>query len=54
MVYNYKPSIYYLRSSGILKTAEKRLEVFANIMKRVKEFNIAPSRLHMDPLKADP
>ncbi|RJE47248.1 methyltetrahydrofolate--corrinoid methyltransferase [Dehalobacter sp. MCB1] len=36
--------------SGISKTAEKRLEVFANIMKRAKEFNIAPSRLHIDPL----
>jgi len=36
--------------SGISKTAEKRLEVFANIMKRAKEFNIAPTRLHIDPL----
>ncbi|ACL19168.1 dihydropteroate synthase DHPS [Desulfitobacterium hafniense DCB-2] len=36
--------------TGIPKTAEKRLEVFAHIMKRAKEFNIAPSRLHIDPL----
>ncbi|UWG98846.1 methyltetrahydrofolate cobalamin methyltransferase [Dehalobacter sp. DCM] len=36
--------------SGISKTAEKRLEVFTNIMKRAKEFGIAPSRLHIDPL----
>ncbi|UWG98400.1 methyltetrahydrofolate cobalamin methyltransferase [Dehalobacter sp. DCM] len=36
--------------SGISKTAEKRLEVFTYIMKRAKEFNIAPSRLHIDPL----
>jgi len=36
--------------SGISKTAEKRLEVFAHIMKRAKEFNIAPSRIHIDPL----
>lgn len=36
--------------SGISKTAQKRLEVFAHLMKRAKEFNIAPSRLHIDPL----
>lgn len=36
--------------SGISKTAEKRLKVFANIMNRAAEFNIAPSRLHIDPL----
>ncbi|ACL19937.1 dihydropteroate synthase DHPS [Desulfitobacterium hafniense DCB-2] len=36
--------------SGISKTAEKRLEVFSHIMKRAGEFNIAPSRLHIDPL----
>lgn len=36
--------------SGIAKTAGKRLEVFANIMKRAQEFKIAPSRLHIDPL----
>lgn len=36
--------------SGIAKTAQKRLDVFAHIMKRAKEFNIAPSRLHIDPL----
>ncbi|WP_368292332.1 methyltetrahydrofolate cobalamin methyltransferase [Dehalobacter sp. TBBPA1] len=36
--------------SGISKSAEKRLEVFASIMKLAKDFNIAPSRLHIDPL----
>lgn len=36
--------------SGIPKTAQKRLDVFAHIMKRAEEFNIAPSRLHIDPL----
>lgn len=36
--------------SGISKTAEKRLQVFAHIMKRAQEFNISPSRLHIDPL----
>lgn len=36
--------------SGISKTAEKRLEVFAHITKKAKEFNINPSRLHIDPL----
>lgn len=36
--------------TGIAKTAEKRLEVFANIMARAKEFSIDPSRIHIDPL----
>lgn len=36
--------------SGISKTAQKRLEVFAHLIKRAKEFNIDPSRLHIDPL----
>lgn len=36
--------------TGIPKTVEKRLEVFAAIMERAKEFKIAPSRLHIDPL----
>lgn len=36
--------------SGISKTAEKRLEVFTHIIKRAKEFGIAASRLHIDPL----
>ncbi|HSW38461.1 MAG TPA: methyltetrahydrofolate cobalamin methyltransferase [Acidobacteriota bacterium] len=36
--------------TGIPRTAEKRLEVFEALMKRAKEFNIAPSRLHIDPL----
>lgn len=36
--------------SGIPRTAEKRLEVFEALMKKAKEYNIAPSRLHIDPL----
>ena len=36
--------------TGIPKTAEKRLEVFEGIMKRAKEFGIAPHRFHIDPL----
>ncbi|MGE4273442.1 MAG: methyltetrahydrofolate cobalamin methyltransferase [Desulfitobacterium sp.] len=35
---------------GIPTSVERRLEVFENIMKRAKEFNIDPSRLHIDPL----
>lgn len=36
--------------TGIPQNAEKRLEVFAGIMKKAQENNIAPSRLHIDPL----
>jgi len=36
--------------TGIPKTAEKRLEVFSNIMARAKEFDIDPSRIHIDPM----
>ncbi len=36
--------------TGIPKTGEKRLEVFEDIMKKAKEYNIDPSRLHIDPL----
>jgi 5-methyltetrahydrofolate--homocysteine methyltransferase len=36
--------------TGIPQDAEKRLEVFAAIMKKAKEYNIAPTRLHIDPL----
>ncbi|AOT71230.1 methyltetrahydrofolate cobalamin methyltransferase [Geosporobacter ferrireducens] len=36
--------------TGIPQTAEKRMEVFAGIMKKAKEYNIDPSRLHIDPL----
>lgn len=36
--------------NGIPKSAEKRLEVFEELMKKVKEYNIDPSRLHIDPL----
>ncbi len=35
---------------GIPKTANDRLEVFVDIMKKAKEYGIAPSRLHIDPL----
>jgi len=36
--------------TGIPKSTEKRLEVFASIMEKAKEYNIDPSRLHIDPL----
>ena len=36
--------------TGIPQSGEKRLAVFADIMKRAKEFGIDPSRLHIDPL----
>lgn len=35
---------------GIPHSAERRLEVFENIMKKAKEYNIDPSRLYIDPL----
>lgn len=36
--------------SGIPHNAQKRLEVFVSIMKKAKEYNIDPSRLHIDPV----
>lgn len=36
--------------SGIPKTAEDRLNVFDQIMELAKKYNIAPSRLYVDPL----
>ena len=36
--------------TGIPKTAEDRLRVFDKIMEKAKEYKIAPSRLHIDPL----
>lgn len=36
--------------SGIPQDAKKRMEVFAAIMKKAKEYNLDPSRLHIDPL----
>ena len=36
--------------TGLPTTVEKRMEVFEGIMKRADEYNIAPSRLHIDPL----
>ncbi len=36
--------------TGIPRSSEKRLEVFAGIMERAKGYNIDPSRLHIDPL----
>ena len=36
--------------TGIPQNTEKRLEVFGGIMKKAKESNIDPSRLHIDPL----
>jgi 5-methyltetrahydrofolate corrinoid/iron sulfur protein methyltransferase len=36
--------------TGIPKSPEKRLEVFASIMEKAKEYNIDPSRLYIDPI----
>jgi cobalamin-dependent methionine synthase I len=36
--------------TGIPKSGEKRLEIFAAIMEKAKQYNIDPSRLHIDPL----
>lgn len=36
--------------TGLPKTAEKRLEIFDAIMEKAKAYDIAPSRLHIDPL----
>jgi 5-methyltetrahydrofolate--homocysteine methyltransferase len=36
--------------TGIPKSAEDRLKVFENLMKKAKEYEIDPSRLHIDPL----
>lgn len=36
--------------SGIPKSAADRLKVFDYIMEKAKEYNIKPSRLHIDPL----
>lgn len=36
--------------SGIPKSGEQRLAVFAAIMEKAKHYNIDPSRLHIDPL----
>ncbi|BBO91407.1 methyltetrahydrofolate cobalamin methyltransferase [Desulfosarcina ovata] len=36
--------------TGIPKSGEQRLKVFADIMAKAKEYGIAPSRLHIDPL----
>ena len=35
---------------GIPENSERRIEVFYDIMKKAKEYNIAPNRLHIDPL----
>ena len=35
---------------GIPQSVEQRMETFEAIMKRAKEFNIAPSRIYIDPL----
>jgi len=39
-----------LCGKGIPKSAEERLDVFTQIMAKAKQYNIAPSRLHIDPL----
>lgn len=36
--------------NGIPDTAEERLEIFGQIMDKAKQYGIAPSRLHIDPL----
>lgn len=36
--------------TGIPKTAGDRLRVFDNLMEKAKEYGIAPSRIHIDPL----
>ena len=36
--------------TGIPQTAEDRLRVFKNIMKKAEEYNIKPERIHIDPL----
>jgi 5-methyltetrahydrofolate--homocysteine methyltransferase len=36
--------------SGIPKTVDKRLEVFAALMKKAEQYKITPDRLHIDPL----
>jgi 5-methyltetrahydrofolate--homocysteine methyltransferase len=36
--------------TGIPQSGEKRLEVFAAIMDKARQYNIDPSRLHIDPL----
>lgn len=36
--------------TGIPKSAADRLRVFDNIMEKAKKYNIAPERLHIDPL----
>ncbi|MBK5243876.1 MAG: methyltetrahydrofolate cobalamin methyltransferase [Eubacteriaceae bacterium] len=35
---------------GIPKTAKDRLDVFSDLMAKVKEYKIDPSRMHIDPL----
>ena len=36
--------------TGIPQTAEHRLRVFGDLMAKAKEYNIDPSRIHIDPL----
>lgn len=36
--------------NGIPQTTAERMKVFHNIMDKAKEYDIAPSRLHIDPL----
>jgi 5-methyltetrahydrofolate--homocysteine methyltransferase len=37
-------------NTGIPKTAQKRLEVFDEVMKKAEQYKIAPNRLYVDPL----
>ncbi|UOO36838.1 dihydropteroate synthase [Oscillospiraceae bacterium CM] len=36
--------------TGIPRTAQKRIDVFEQIMKKAKTFSIEPSKIHIDPL----
>ena len=42
--------IALLCAKGIPASAEERLTVFGQLMEKAKEYHIAPSRLHIDPL----
>lgn len=37
-------------NTGIPKTAQKRLDVLADLLAKARQYNIATSRLHIDPL----
>ncbi len=47
---NWDVMILLCDDTGIPKTAEKRIEVFDKAMAKAKEYGIAESRIHIDPL----